>query len=149
MTPCFDKERVAKFVAENIKFVNGHPYENYQAIGLEKDGDIVCGVVYTDYSESDGDLQLHIAATTPKWCTKNNMRMFLDYPFNQLNCRRVTTKAAGDNPRILKFMDGTGFTREGVLRQAFGRKVDAILYGMLKEECYWLNKDFTNGKKLT
>jgi len=119
------------------------------AVGLEKDGDLICGVVYTDYQEDDGDLQLHIAATTPRWCTKNTIRMFLDYPFNQLDCVRVTTRCAVDNPRILKFMDGIGFTREGILRKAFNRKIDAIVFGMLKEECYWLDKDLDYGQKLT
>ena len=140
MIPVFDKERVGDFVAEKIKYVEGG-YKDYEAIGLEKDGDLIAGVVYTNYNESDGDIQLHIAATTPRWCTKNTIRMFLDYPFNQLDCVRVTCLCAEDNPRIATFLDGIGFTREGILRKAFGRKVDAIIFGMLKEECHWFTKE--------
>lgn len=140
MTPVFDKERVANFVSKRIKYVKGG-YKDYAAIGLEKDGDLIAGVVYTDYQEDDGDIQLHIAATTPRWCTESNIRMFLDYPFNQLDCVRVTCKCAEDNPRIARFLDGIGFTREGILRKAFDRKVDAVIFGMLKEDCHWLIKD--------
>ncbi len=145
LTPVFDSKRVGDFVASKIKYMKGG-YKDYEAIGLEKGGDLIAGVVYTDYNESDGDLQLHIAATTPRWCTKNTIRMFLDYPFNQLDCVRVTCLCAADNLRIATFLDGIGFTREGVLRKAFGRKVDAIIFGMLKEDCYWLDKDFKHGQ---
>lgn len=144
LTPVFDKERVAEFVADRIKYVN-NSYKDYEAIGIEKDSDLIAGVVYTDYSEGDGDIQLHIAATTPIWCTKNNIAMFLAYPFNQLDCERVTCLCAKDNKRIARFLDGIGFTREGVLRKAFNRKVDAVIFGMLKEECHWLDKDKNNG----
>lgn len=148
MIPVFDKERVADFVATKIKYMKGD-YKDYEAIGIEKNGDLIAGVVYTDYNPSDGDIQMHIAATTPRWCTKNTIRMFLDYPFNQLDCVRVTALCAEDNPRVARFLDGIGFTREGILRKAFGRRTNAIIFGMLKEECQWLKKDLNNGQEFT
>lgn len=139
MKPCFDKERISDFIRERTN--NNIFFKDYSALGVEKDGDLLFGVVYNNYREHDGDIELNIAIGTPRCVTKNTIRMVLDYPFNQLGCVRVTCRCSSDNEKIIKFLDGIGFTREGILRKAFGRKTDTVIFGMLKEECHWLEKD--------
>lgn len=108
-----------------------------QGIGLAENGTLVCGVVYSQYSGTD--LQMSIAAETPRWCTRGNLRAFFHYPFVQLGCVRVTAITAKANKRTRKLLEGLGFTLEGVHPKAMPDGVQtALSYGMLREKCRWL-----------
>jgi RimJ/RimL family protein N-acetyltransferase len=62
----------------------------------------------------------------------------LRWPFEQLNCNRITITIAASNTRSIKFNEGIGFVREGILRKAFGTE-DAYVFGLLKcETAAWL-----------
>lgn len=43
-----------------------------------------------------------------------------------------------DNVKSLKMMRQLGAVGEGLCRHTFGEHVDAVVFGMLKEECKWL-----------
>jgi len=55
------------------------------------------------------------------------------YPFNQLQCKRVTALVEKKNPRMRRMCALLGFQEEGKLRKA-GPKGDIIVYGLLPEE---------------
>lgn len=127
-------ERVRDWVAERI----GENLDDANvAIGIEEDGELIAGVAYNMYTGAA--ICMNVAATPGKrWTTKEFMYAFFAYPFIQLNCRRVTGLVRASNIRSQKFDEHVGFTREGVLREAFEDGEDAVLYGMLKSECKWI-----------
>lgn len=132
---CFDTKRIVEFVQDNI----GHrpDFGPCAAIGVQENGILFCGVVYNEYREPEGDVRMHIAATNPKWCLPGRIRAFFDYPFNQLGCQRVTAVVSEHNGAARKLDEYLGFVHEGTIRRGFPDGSDAILYGMLKEECRW------------
>lgn len=111
--------------------------ENDVAIGMEEDGEIIAGVVYNWYTGPS--ICMHVAAEPGKhWLTRQFLYAAFAYPFIQLNCNRVTGLVRVDNLKAQKLDEHLGFVREGILRKAADDKTDFILYGMLKEECRWL-----------
>lgn len=128
-------QAVIKWVSENISYCTGFS-PNAVGIGLEENGVLKCGVVYDNYSGED--IHMSIAAETPKWCSRGNLRMFFDYPFNQLNCARVTAMTAKGNKRTRRMCEGLGFTHEGTHKKAFSGGQTAISYGLIKEDCKWI-----------
>lgn len=111
--------------------------ENDVAIGLEEDGELIAGVVYNWYTGPS--ICMHVAAEPGKrWLNRDFLFAAFAYPFIQLKCNRVTGLVRVDNLDAQRFDEHLGFVKEGVLRKAADDGTDFILYGMLKEECRWL-----------
>lgn len=107
------------------------------SIGLEEDGNIIAGVVFDMYTGPS--ITMHVAAVPGKrWMTRDYLFRCFAYPFIQLQCNRVTGLVRADNVVAQKFDEHLGFVREGVIRKGAEDGTDFILYGMLKEECRWL-----------
>ena len=139
-------EAVANWVAEQISGPEREcmPRFWYEAIGfLNKDQELVGGVVYFDYRGNDIEA---MAAGNGLWLTPLNLRAIFLYPFVQMNCRRMTAHAAKNNHKSRKFLTRLGFRLEGKRRQGMPDGTDRLTYGMLREECRWIEAD---GQKLS
>lgn len=98
-------------------------------------------VIYSDFHESVPDLKMDCAGEGA-WLSREALRVFFAYPFLELGCRRVTTIVAKKHKRARKFNERLGFIQEGVCRKAApGGKDNAIIYGMLQEECRWIGNN--------
>jgi len=60
-----------------------------------------------------------------------------DYTFNQLGVQRVTARTHVKKQKVINVMVAAGFRVEGRARRYYPDGSDAILFGMLKEECDW------------
>ena len=65
------------------------------------------------------------------------------YPFVQLDCQRATVIVRKKNKRSRKFVEWLGFRQEGCCRRGF-KDDDAIIYGLLREECRWIKEEEKN-----
>lgn len=119
-----------------------------RAIGLvEQDEDgtprLLAAVAYNrvnSYSNAaPHDVCMTIVSTTPRWASRRAIGAFFRYPFIDLEMRRVTAAVASDNAPSLKMMDQLGFKAEGVIRHGYDGFRDAVVFGMLREECRWLD----------
>ena len=126
-------ERVAKWVGDQIDEVY---LPGSAAIGLEENGELIAGVVFDHYTGPS--ISMHVAATGKRWMTKDFLWRCFAYPFIQLQCNRITGLVRADNIAAQKFDEHLGFKREGLLRKAAKDGTDYIVYGMLREECRWL-----------
>lgn len=112
-------------------------FDPCRAIGVTLDEELVCGVVWHDFRWPD--IRASLASTTPRWLTRRVLRGLFAYPFIQLKCNRVTAVVRGSDTTIQAFDERLGFKREGTLRRAWhDGQDDAILLGMLREECPWV-----------
>ncbi|MEN6403629.1 MAG: GNAT family protein [Armatimonadia bacterium] len=128
-------ERVLAWVGERVDEPDFGP--GSQAVGLEKDGELISGVVYNMYTKAS--ICMHVAAVPGRrWMTREYLWRAFAYPFLQLRCNRVTGLVRVDNFDAQRFNEHLGFKREGLLRKACTDGTDMILYGMLREECRWL-----------
>jgi RimJ/RimL family protein N-acetyltransferase len=127
---------IAHWVAQRVREFNPM-HEKYTCIGVADDVRLIAGMVYHQYRGHD--LVMTFASDSPKWANKGNLGAFFRYPFGQLGCKRVTTFAARKNKRSRKLIEGVGFKLEGVMRKGNGDQ-DAMIYGMLAEECKWIER---------
>lgn len=94
-------------------------------------------VLYSNYHPLVPEMTLD-AAGEGAWINRSTLRQFFSYPFIDVKCSRVTTIVSSNNTKARKFQVGLGFTQEGVCREAMPGGVDAIVYGLLKRECRWI-----------
>ena len=128
-------ERVLKWVGDRTDEDDFGPGST--AIGLEEDNELIAGVAFNMYTKAS--ICMHVAAMPDKrWMTKDFLWRSFAYPFIQLGCNRVTGLVREDNFVAQKFDEHLGFKREGLLRRACTDGQNMILYGMLREECRWL-----------
>ncbi len=131
-----ERERVGEWVRERVGLYESWG-EWYQAIGLERDGELVAGVVYNFYSRGN-DIAIHVASDgSRRWMTREFLRAVFRYPFIQLGVRRVTGYVPASNADARRFDEHIGFVQEGVMREAANGE-DMVVYGMLARECRYL-----------
>lgn len=134
---------VAEFVAGLIPGLgSAEDFGSHAAIGFALDGRLIAGAVYHEYRKlaHGADIRLAFGATNPRWGTKRNIRAVFAFPFLQCDCARVTTVAGRRNEAARRLNERVGFKFEGLVRHAWDGREDAVLYGMLREECRWLNE---------
>lgn len=122
---------VMRWMAALIPHANGS-FGDAVAIGVVDGQALVAGIAYSDFT--DGNCQIHMAATTPRWAQRGVIRALLHYPFEQAGMRRVTTLTPHDNARALRFNRGLGFVQEGTIRQLFGPKSHGVVMGLLRRD---------------
>jgi len=128
-------ERVMKWVGERLDETDFGP--GSIAIGLERDGELIAGVVYNMYSKAS--ICMNVAAVPGKdWLSRSFLYATFAYPFVQLKCNRVTALVKMNNEISKKFVQSLGWKPEGCMRKASTDGQDMLVYGMLREECRWI-----------
>ena len=133
MNLIFDqKERVAEYLVNKKA---GNNFHNYQAIGVEKDGKLIGGVLYDSY-EIGYRCAMSCAGETG-WLSRKNLRIFFDYPFNQLKVNVITATALSKNVDSCRVLEGCGFKEMARIPEcsALG---DLIIYAMYRDDCKYL-----------
>lgn len=128
-----ERERVARWVSDR-QTGDGGWGDWYQAIGHEKNGELIAGVVFNHMSECD--IVMHIAAGG-QWLTSEYAYAIFSYPFVQLKMRRVTAVPMSKDKATRKLVEALGFVHEGTLRHHYTDD-DGELYGMLISECRYM-----------
>lgn len=114
-------ERVARFVGQRVGEVIVPPFT---AMGLERDGEIVAGVVFNCFEGFD----LHVTIAGHGW-TRGFLADVGQYVFGTLKCERITIQT--EQPKIVRIAKRLGGQVEGLKRNHFGKGRDAILVGIL------------------
>lgn len=108
------------------------------------DGNEIKAVVgYTNYNGVDVHMMV---AGDGKWCKPEFLPVFFGYPFLQGGCSRVTSLIKEGNKSSRKLCQHLGFIEEGRLRKYYGDGSDCIVYGLLKEDCKYI-EDSGDGVK--
>lgn len=130
-------DMVSEFVRSRIPSMANHKFSPHVAIGIVRRKRLCGGVVYHNwYGHS---IEMSGAFDDPGWCLPDTLRRLFAYPFIQLNCVRMTTITARNNHPARIMDEGLGFKLEGIARKGWDGQQDAMIYGMLAEECQWLN----------
>lgn len=109
--------------------------DSYRAIGITLDDKLIASVLYTRYKWPD--IEIGINTIDKRWCNRRTLRHIFSYPFNQLQCRRVTAVTDPATPAVCSFLNRIGFTQEGRLRHATPDG-DLLILGMTRDECRWI-----------
>lgn len=106
-------------------------------LSVWREGVLEAGMIFSNYRGFE--VELTIAAKSPRWATRDVLRAIFHVAFVQLGCVRFMVKIAKNNKRARKLAEGVGFQYEGKLRNGYDGLKDAIVYGMLSRECRFLH----------
>jgi RimJ/RimL family protein N-acetyltransferase len=127
-------DAVANWVAAGLGITIAPPYT---AIGvIDASGRLIGGAVFTAWDGANIDVTVY----GPRAMTRGALRAGCRYAFGQLRCERITARCKRTNKAMRDLMERLGFVHEGTQRRFWGagRENDAMLYGMLKNDCRWL-----------
>ena len=135
-----DPARVCKFVSERI---GAEDWNNCRAIGLERNGELVAGVVY-DYF-TGVNICMHIAARPGRrWMTKKFLWFIFYYPFVQLGVNRLTGIIPESNIDSVRFAEGLKNCHLEARLENAHPDGDMLIYRMWKKDCTYL--EINDGK---
>ena len=127
------KERVAKWVCDRA----GGNWECCEAIGLERRGELVGGVIFDNYNGAN--IAMHCASDgTKRWLDREFLWFVFYYPFKQLGVRRITSPISEKNIAAQRFIENIGFELETTLQDAHPDG-DLLIYRMTPAMCRWLS----------
>lgn len=130
----FDDERVGRWVTEKA----GGEYTHLcKAIGYEKNGELIAGVMYDGYTGASISMHSRIDGKV----IREFYWMVFDYPFNQLQVKNVRGIVISNNAKAISLNKHLGFKREAMLRDYF-QDGDAIVFCMSRADCRFLGSKY-------
>jgi RimJ/RimL family protein N-acetyltransferase len=103
------------------------------AIGLERNGELIAGTLYTDYNGRS--VVMHTAIQR---MNRDFLWYCFHYPFVELNVQKVLGLVDSFNTPAIALDRHLGFTLEAVIREA-GMQGDLMIFSMTRGQCRWLN----------
>lgn len=126
---------VSEMVRERIPHCREDGFGACTAFGIVRDGKIAGGVVFNNFRRFD----IHMSAALNCVLKPSEVRLLCNYAFGQLNVRRVTSITGKKNRKARRALQSIGFTLEGVAPRALDGEHAAYIYGLLREQCKWIN----------
>jgi len=131
-----EDELVARWVGNQL-LKDTESFLPCKAIGIEKDGELIAGVIYNKY-EPNLLIEMSIASLDKRWATRHNLNALYSYPFIQLGLKRVQALCSQKDEGVQMFLKRLGYTHEGTHPCAFDDGGTALSFGMLKHQCRWI-----------
>lgn len=126
---------VAAFVAALSPLEKPNWPQGYTACGILKgDGSLVGGVVFSDWREQFGTLEISAAGVSSYIFGPQIVSELGSYVFGQLGAYRVWARTGIRNERAKRLLKGLGFTQEAVLSHHYGPREHASQWRLLKPE---------------
>lgn len=131
--PLSDEARAFLSVHTGVDYVR-YDTSNWLAATATRDGEVVGVCCYEP--KTFFDWHYNAAVTDSRCITKRLLRAMFTAVFTQ--AVRVSALIEPDNARAIKNARALGFQYEGFLRMGVEGKRDALLFGMLREDCKFL-----------
>lgn len=129
-----ENERVAAWVA-NLVGCDSSMWASTVSIGLEKDGELVAGIVFESYTGTN--CNIHAAGVGSYWLNRTLLFTAFDFAFNKLGVKRLTALVPSDNQKAIDFDANLGFEVESVMKDGIPNG-DVIVMVMYKDTCRFL-----------
>jgi RimJ/RimL family protein N-acetyltransferase len=125
-------EAVAGFISQ-LMFHDDRGFGNCRAIGVvDADGKLIGGVVYHNWQQEAGTIEMSSAATTPRWLNRLVLHAIFAYPF-EIGCQMALMRVSARNTRLHRQFDALGLRRHPVPR-LYGRDEDGIIFTLTDDD---------------
>ncbi len=126
---------VGQFVAARSPLERPDWSGGFVGFGIVRaDGDLVAGVVFSDWHPAEKRIELSACADDPRAFSTRELVSLGNYVFGQLGAHRCWARTSEDNRRALKFLKGIGFIKEGTLAGHYGPGRNAVMMRVLAPE---------------
>lgn len=105
------------------------------AIGMERDGELVAGVMFDNWNGSS--IAMHVAGDGGHWMTRDYARACFGYAFIQLKVKKIIGLVDSSNLAARRYDEHLGFRLEAVITDA-AKHGDLLIYTMTPEQCRWI-----------
>lgn len=112
-------------------------------------GDFIAAVLVSNVRFHNGiavDCEISCATETSVAWRPEVCRAVFGYVFGQLGVNRCTSITKKNNTKCRNFLEALNFKLEGCVRKGYDGHKDALIYGLLVEECQYFGD--LNGQKL-
>jgi hypothetical protein len=114
-----------------------HPTMHVVLSKTDADGVLMGGVIYTNFTPVS--VMAHMAGFKPMWLSRAFLWVFFDYPFVQLNLKKILACVSSGNPRALAIDKRIGFREVVRVSDVYGDG-DLVLLEITRAECRWLGR---------
>lgn len=123
---------VAKLVSSLITFEPGDFAES-TAIGVDRDGRLIGGFVFTNWSPEAGVIEVSFGGIEPHWLSRQVLYGVFSYAFDQIGCQMVCSRTPASLKSAARIAKAYGFKQVTVPR-LFGRHEDGIISTLTVED---------------
>lgn len=74
------------------------PFANAKAMAFEHKGEIVGGLVFNNWEPEHGTIEVTVAATNPRWMTREILSEAARYAFEKCKCHALVARTTEKNP---------------------------------------------------
>lgn len=118
----------------------------YQAMMVVDDNnDFIAAVTFSNFRKTD--VEISCASENPAAWRPHVCRAIFKYVFDQLGCVRCTSITVKANKKARSFLESLGFELEGNLKLGYDGKRDALIYGLLRSQCRYLDGGVLDGEE--
>lgn len=126
-------EIVARFVDALIPFGRGRGFGECSAIGVDRDGELIGGFVFHDWSPEAGVVEISFAGIDRRWLTRLVLYGAFSYVFDQLGCQMACSRTPASLRHAARICRAYGF-RQVTVPRLFGRNEDGIISTLTVED---------------
>lgn len=132
-------QRIARFaLAEIPDMPSLRHFEDFAAFGRIVNETLVAAFVLHQFRGRQCNVT--VAAPTAGAITRDLLRSVFGFAFRDMNLTRVTSMVGASNHQARKLAERLGAIDEGRLRKGYDGTEDAVIYGLLNEECKWVSE---------
>lgn len=128
-----DGQRIAEVAGATF-----NPLSDIVIARLSTDDRLMGGAVYTGYTGVGGSIQVHLAGLLPLWINQDLLWVGFDYPFNQLQIKKLFGQVPASNKHAIEVNLKFGFRPELVVKDVYPDG-DMLLVSMYREHCRFLS----------
>lgn len=89
------------------------------------------------YSSFNGiNCEVSVAADSKWWLRENILEVLFKYPFEQLQCKRITLLIRETNKSVVNLVKKIGFEQEGRLKMFYPDGDNCLVFGRLSERIH-------------
>lgn len=113
-----------------------HPPSKYEALGVEKDGELIAGVVFDGFA-SGARCSMHCAGVGKRWLTREFLYICFNYAFNLAKCKVVINTVKASNDESIHFTRHVGFDEACRIKDGAGDD-DLVILVLHRDNCRWI-----------
>lgn len=128
---------VGEFVSVSI-FGKPNAFRDYGSMAVFDDDRLIAGVVFYDWDQDAGVMQLSAASASKRWLTRRVLHDMFAFPFDQFGCQMIVLRVFQDNLQMAGIARRYGFN-EYLIPRLGGRETNQILFTLTDEQ--WRQKE--------
>lgn len=137
-----ETDRLAFLVADRIWPGKGMSFGPCRAIAVVENDQLAAGIIYHNYEEDAGVVEISAAAWSKHWLTRSVLKAMYDYPFESVGCQAVVQRSPDRDTAMHRMLTAYGHERYRIPRLRGPNEAENIF--VLTREA-WSGSKFNRG----